>query len=210
MRRFVPLLLLFVLILSPALAEGDNLLVNGSVDEVSAAGYPVGWYQDMWFTTEGVSTLTVESDGVEGSCLSVSSQSVNDARWAQDVSVEPDTVYRISAMVRAEGIGASGYGANLSISGLSVYSDMVYDTGGDWVELSLTGRTGPKQTSLTVFARIGGYGDENLNTGQAWFDNLSLVELSDAEAGDVIYNFYAESADGGDWGAADTLSLIHI
>ena len=204
MRRFVPLLLLFVLILSPALAEGDNLLVNGSVDEVSAAGYPVGWYQDMWFTTEGVSTLTVESDGVEGSCLSVSSQSVNDARWAQDVSVEPDTVYRISAMVRAEGIGASGYGANLSISGLSVYSDMVYDTGGDWVELSLTGRTGPEQTSLTVFARIGGYGDENLNTGQAWFDNLSLVELSDAEAGDVIYNFYAESADGGDWGAADT------
>ncbi len=197
MRKLLPIFLVFLLLAPSVLAEGGGLLVNGSVDEVSAAGYPVGWYQDMWFTQEGVSALSVKDGGVEGACLYVSSSSVNDARWAQDVSVEPNTVYRFSAMVRAEGIGAGGYGANLSIGGLSVYSEMLYDTDGEWVELSLTGRTGPEQTSMTVFARIGGYGDENLNTGSAWFDDLSLEKVPDAEAGDVVYNFYAESAGSG-------------
>ena len=203
MRRLLPILLsLLFLLSSPALAEGAELLVNGSVDEVSAAGYPTGWVQDMWFTEAGVSLLSVEGGGVEGSCLRVENVSVNDARWAQVVEVEPNTLYRFSAMVRAEGIGASGYGANLSIGGINVYSQMVYDTGGEWVELSLTGRTGPEQTQMAVFARIGGYGDDNLNTGVAWFDDLSLVEVSDAEAGDAVYNFYVETTDSS-WGETE-------
>ena len=203
MRRLLPILLSLLLLLSsPALAEGAELLVNGSVSEVSAAGYPTGWVQDMWFTEAGVSLLSVEGGGVEGSCLRVENVSVNDARWAQVVEVEPNTLYRFSAMVRAEGIGESGYGANLSIGGINVYSQMVFDTDGEWVELSLTGRTGPEQTQLAVFARIGGYGDDNLNTGVAWFDNLSLVEVSDAEAGDAVYNFYVETTDSG-WGETE-------
>ncbi len=202
MRRLLPFFLLLLLLLpSPALAEGENLLVNGSVDDVSVAGFPTGWEQDMWFTGEDVSLLSVEGDGVEGSCLRVENISINDARWAQVVEVKPNTLYRFSAMVRAEEIGLEGYGANLSIGGVNVYSEMLYDTGGDWVELSLTGRTGPEQTQMAVFARIGGYGDDNLNTGVAWFDDLSLVEVSDAEAGDAFYNFFIESEDGSsDWG----------
>ena len=204
MRRLLPILLVLLFLLPfPALAEGENLLVNGSVDDVSAAGFPTGWEQDMWFTGADVSQLSVESGGVEGSCLRVENMSVNDARWAQVVEVEPNTIYRFSAMVRAEGVGAGGYGANLSIGGVNVYSEMLYDTGGDWVELSLTGRTGPEQTQMAVFARIGGYGDDNLNTGVAWFDDLSLVKVDDSEAGDAVYNFYAGSTadSGGDWGA---------
>ena len=206
MRRLLPFFLLLLLLLpSPALAEGENLLVNGSVDDVSAAGFPTGWEQDMWFTGEDVSLLSVEGDGVEGSCLRVENISINDARWAQVVEVEPNTIYRFSAMVRAEDVGLEGYGANLSIGGVNVYSEMLYDTGGDWVELSLTGRTGPEQTQMAVFARIGGYGDDNLNTGIAWFDDLSLVEVSDAEAGDAVYNLSIESEDGsGDWGGEAT------
>ena len=202
MRRLLPFFLLLLFLLpSPALAEGENLLVNGSVDDVSAAGFPTGWEQDMWFTGEDVSLLSVEGDGVEGSCLRVENISINDARWAQVVEVKPNTLYRFSAMVRAEDVGLEGYGANLSIGGVNVYSEMLYDTGGDWVELSLTGRTGPEQTQMAVFARIGGYGDDNLNTGVAWFDDLSLVEVSDAEAGDAVYNFFIESEDGSsDWG----------
>ena len=206
MRRLLPFFLLLLFLLpSPALAEGENLLVNGSVDDVSAAGFPTGWEQDMWFTGEDVSLLSVEGDGVEGSCLRVENISINDARWAQVVEVKPNTIYRFSAMVRAEDVGLEGYGANLSIGGVNVYSEMLYDTGGDWVELSLTGRTGPEQTQMAVFARIGGYGDDNLNTGVAWFDDLSLVEVSDAEAGDAVYNFFIESEDGsGDWGGEAT------
>ena len=105
MRRLLPILLVLLFLLPfPALAEGENLLVNGSVDDVSAAGFPTGWEQDMWFTGADVSQLSVESGGVEGSCLRVENMSVNDARWAQVVEVEPNTIYRFSAMVRAEGV----------------------------------------------------------------------------------------------------------
>ena len=93
MRRLLPFFLLLLLLLpSPALAEGENLLVNGSVDDVSAAGFPTGWEQDMWFTGEDVSLLSVEGDGVEGSCLRVENISINDARWAQVVEVKPNTL----------------------------------------------------------------------------------------------------------------------
>ena len=44
----------------------------------------------MWFTGADVSQLSVESGGVEGSCLRVENMSVNDARWAQVVEVEAE------------------------------------------------------------------------------------------------------------------------
>ena len=46
----------------------------------------------MWFTGEDVSLLSVEGDGVEGSCLRVENISINDARWAQVVEVKPNTI----------------------------------------------------------------------------------------------------------------------
>ena len=46
----------------------------------------------MWFTDEGVSLLSVEEDGYEGRCVSVSNVGINDARFAQTVEVEPDTL----------------------------------------------------------------------------------------------------------------------
>ena len=133
MRRIVPLLLLIALAIVPAsLAESLDLLVNGEVDAVSDAGFPTGWYRDMWFTDAGVSSLTVEAGVAGGSSLCVTNFEPNDARWAQDVAVEPNALYRISAMVLADGIGEDGYGANLSVKDTFSYSDMLYDTGGDW------------------------------------------------------------------------------
>ncbi|NLD58321.1 MAG: phospholipid carrier-dependent glycosyltransferase [Clostridiales bacterium] len=196
MRRIVPLLLLIALAIVPAsLAESLDLLVNGEVDAVSDAGFPTGWYRDMWFTDAGVSSLTVEAGVAGGSSLCVTNFEPNDARWAQDVAVEPNALYRISAMVLADGIGEDGYGANLSVKDTFSYSDMLYDTGGDWAELSIVGRTGPKQTKLTVFARIGGYGDDNLNTGRAFFDGLSLVKLDQEPAGEPVFEFAGFSSD---------------
>ncbi|NLF27038.1 MAG: phospholipid carrier-dependent glycosyltransferase [Clostridiales bacterium] len=197
MRRIFPLLIVIALAVMPAaFAESlDSLLVNGGIDAVSDAGFPTGWYRDMWFTDPAVSSLTVEADGVGGNTLCVTNLEINDARWAQDVAVEPGTLYRLSAMVRADGLGEDGYGANLSVRDTFSYSDMLYDTGGDWIELSLVGRTGPEQTMLTVCARIGGYGDDNLNTGRAFFDDLSLVRLDAEPAGEPVFSFAGFSRD---------------
>ena len=59
-----------------------------------------------------------------------------------------------------------------------ISSEYVYDTKGEWTELTLYGKTGPDQDYMTVMARIGGYG--SLNVGRAWFDDIELVRLKAA------------------------------
>ena len=131
--RFAVLALLLTLCLPwAALSEGENnLLKNGDFSDV-VDGDPVGWRRDMWLTDTGVSLLTVDEDGYEGSCVTVTNVDENDARFAQTVSVEPDTLYRVSGMIRASGVDPEGYGATLSIQDVFVYSDGLYDTGGEW------------------------------------------------------------------------------
>ena len=134
--------------------------------------------------------LTVEEDGYEGACVSVINAVSNDARFAQTVDVEPDTVYRLSGMIRAEGCDEGGVGATLSIEDVFVYTDAVYDTYGGWQYVELYGRTGPEQKKLTVFARVGGYGKES--RGRGWFDNLELVRLDEAPADAFVQDLYRE------------------
>lgn len=185
MRKFFCIFFAILTLTLPALAEG-NLLINGDFSEVKGIN-PVGWTRKMWFTDEGVSLLTVEEDGYEGSCISVSNVGVNDARFAQVVAVEPDTLYRISCMCKAGGVGEEGIGATISIEDTFCYSEALTDTQGEWVPLELYGRTGEDQTELTVYARVGGYGNEA--SGRAWFDNFEMTAIDEAPAGAVVEDF---------------------
>ncbi|MBR6889632.1 MAG: hypothetical protein IKN05_01445, partial [Clostridia bacterium] len=131
MKKALCALAVLMLILSLgqlALAEGDNLLTNGDFSDVNG-DLPRGWRRDMWLTDAGVSVLTVDEDGYEGNCVTVTNVDENDARFAQSVKVKPDTLYRISGMIRAQGCDEGGYGASLSLENVFVYTDAVYDTG---------------------------------------------------------------------------------
>ena len=172
-----------------ALAE-DNLIQNGGFTELDG-DTPAGWQREMWLTDAGISLLSVDDDGFDGPGVSIVNVDANDARFAQTVRVEPNRLYRLSAMVRAEDCDEEGCGASLSIGGLFVYSEPVYDTHGQWDYVELYGRTGPEQTELTVFVRVGGYG--KLSTGRAWFDDVELAEVDDAPAEALIQNFYQET-----------------
>ena len=163
-----------------AFADGENIINNGDFESVQD-GMPTGWEKAMWFTDEGVSLLTVEADGYEGNCISVRNVGINDARFVQTISVEPDSIYRITAMCRASGIPESSKGATLSVDSTFSYSNEAFDTNGEWIPLELYGHTGSDQTEVKLFARVGGYGSEN--SGQAWFDNISMVKLDAAPSG---------------------------
>lgn len=184
------LALLFTLSLAAGLAEAENLLVNGWFESVDG-DLPTGWRRDMWLTDVGVSLLTIDPDGVDGNCVTVTNVDENDARFAQTVKVEPNTVYRLSGMIRAEGCNPDGYGATLSIQDVFIYTDGVYDTHGEWTRAELYGRTGPKQKEMTVFARVGGYG--SLERGRASFDDIELVKLDAAPEGAVVNELYREN-----------------
>ena len=189
-RALLALLLLLCFSCAATAEAGENLLKNGDFSLVNGDD-PENWRRDMWLTDSGVSLLSVDPDGYEGNCVTVVNVDENDARFAQTVRVKPDTVYRVSGMIRASGCDEDGYGATLSIEDVFVYSDGLYDTDGQWEYVELYGRTGPKQSTLTVFGRVGGYG--MLSRGTASFDNLAVTQADAVPDDAIVYEFYRET-----------------
>ena len=181
MRRFICAIFALTLLISlPCLAEtGENLVANGDFSELDSMGLPRDWGRAMWFTDEGVSNLYVSEDGYDGNCIVVVNADANDARFTQTIPVEPNSIYRFSCMVKADGCGTEGYGASLSFDSTFTYSEIVYDTMGEWRELTVYGRSGEDQDSVILMARVGGY--SNINTGRAFFDNISCVKVDEAD-----------------------------
>lgn len=177
----VVLVAAFVLIRRGAVKEaawGVNLLHNPGFETVDGEGFPEGWTAEAYFRAPGISEFDLVA-GLEGSAARIRNHEANDARFAQTVSVVPDTWYCLSGFVRAQAEG--GLGANLSIEGVYVFSPSVYASTEGWEELVLYGRTGKKQTAVTVFARLGGYGGES--AGEALFDSLSLHAVDQVPEG---------------------------
>ncbi len=183
------------------MATAENLVRNGSFEEADGNS-PAHWSTGMWLNGEGISYLDREGDGYDGeACAYVENVSPNDARWEQEVSVKPDTLYRISAMIKAEDCDPEAKGANISVGGVFNTSPDAHDTKGEWVPVAFYGLTGPEQNSITLMARLGGYGSEA--TGIAWFDAVSVEEVSKEEEipADAVYmQLYSEAQRGGDDG----------
>jgi len=187
--RSLFILCVFLLLNSSCLAE--NLLENGSFEELDRNGMPIGWNRDAYHMDEGYTLFAVdEEDSTDGS-YSVSIQNVgeNDARYSQTVSVEPESLYCFSGFIRTENV-ESGHGANLSIEGLYTFSECVHDTSDGWKYIEWYGETGPEQTSVTLYARLGGYSGES--TGKAWFDDLSLEKVDEYPGDEAASLWYRE------------------
>ena len=205
MKKILCAFIALMLMLSAfACAEGENNLVrNGSFSETDAAGMPVGWEKDMWFTDAGVSKFYVDENGYDGNCAAIINFSDNDARFRQTISVEPDSYYRLSCLAMAENCGEEGYGATLSIEDTFTYSNEILDSSGQWEELVLYGRTGEDQTELTLMIRIGGY--SMINSGTAFFDNVEAVKIDSLPEGVEAQMLYREkSSSDSNSSAADT------
>lgn len=203
MKNIFALLIAFLILISAcACGETDaNLILNGDFSNVDANGMPVGWSREMWFTDTGVSRLYVDENGYDGNCVAVVNADPNDARFAQTIAVEPDSIYRFSCMVRAEGCSEDGYGATISFEDTFSYSDSIWDTSGDWQEICVYGRTGADQDEVKLFIRLGGYG--NLGKGRAWFDNIEAVKLDAAPEGVEALSLEAQKSSGGKAASAD-------
>ncbi len=173
--RFLPLVaaVCMALALPHALAE-ENLLLNGGFEELRD-GTPSSWSRDMWRSGTGVSYLTSGGEGLSGGlCAVVENVASNDARFAQAAQVKPDTVYRLSGWVKAQGLNPDEGGAGFSILGTYAGFPSVYDTQGEWVFLDCHVKTHKSQTSVTVAARLGFYSQDT--SGSAMFDDVSLTQ----------------------------------
>jgi len=194
------LFLMAVLLLVPTCIlaeEGKNLLKNPGFEEVDGDGMPSGWYSDAYQTREGVSIFSTTEQARTGvRAAQVENLDMNDARFAQKVKVEPNTMYRLSGWVKATDILDAGRGANLSVEGVYVFSESLFDTQDEWVYLETYGLTGSDQTEVTVFVRVGGYSGES--KGAAAFDDVSLEVVTETPEG-----VFAEA-----WFVKETVSVI--
>ena len=163
--------------------SGDgNLIANGSFESLDSEGMPESWYTDAYNAAAGYTLFSTQEDPERGTVAEIRNLGLNDARFAQSVRVEPDTVYCLSGLIRAEGV-EEGHGANLSIEDVYAFSEEIFDTDGAWQYIEYYGETGPDQHDLTVFVRLGGYSGES--TGRAAFDGISLKK-ADTIPDDVI------------------------
>ena len=182
----VGIVLFFVLPSFAPKGTYENLIENSSFELLDNQGMPKGWYTESY--AGAGHTLFQVSDGMEGAGVFIENFGPNDARFAQTVSVSPDTLYHLHGYIQSSADG--GRGANLSIGGLYAFSSSMYDTQGEWQEVSLYGRTGKNQRAVTVFARLGGYSGEA--TGTARFDNITLNRVDSIPAGFYEVPWYSE------------------
>ena len=196
-RRFKQILaavLILFLLFSVGYCEGEsrNLLQNGDFAELDSEGLPAHWYTDAYFLNSGYSVFGAsEGDDVHRHIITIQNIAENDARFAQSVAVEPETLYRLSGYIRADGVDGI-HGANLSIEGIYAFSDECFNTEDEWEYIEYYGETGPEQRSIVVLARLGGY--SGVSTGKASFADLSLTKV-DSVPGDLIADrWYRETS----------------
>ena len=185
-KRTILLMLAFLLLtIVPAAQSGPesgNLLENGGFEMLDGNGLPEAWFTDAYRMEPGYSlySVTTGMEGKSSAAAEIRNTTKNDARFAQEAEVEPDSLYCLSGYIRAEGI-TEGHGANLSIEGVYAFSESVFDTEGEWQYIEYYGETGPDQYSVTVFARVGGYSGES--RGTAAFDNVKLEKVDTLPVG---------------------------
>ena len=179
LRTGALLLCMLFMICAGAFAHG-NILQN---PEISVAeGAAQGWTADAWDVSRSV--MEADAAGMDGNgALYISSATENDARFVQTVSVDPDTDYRLACYVKAD-CSEGGAGANISVGNSFARSDGVFDTQGEWVLVEMYGKTGPDQTEMDIYLRLGGY--SAVSTGEAWFDCVTVEHAHDVPEGAFV------------------------
>ena len=209
MRKLLTILLLLCLLSVPALAladdadqlSGSELLYNGDFAiHAESAPLPAGWELNAYQNdASSVSASVAAEDGRNQIVLT--NLAANDARVSQEVTVLPNTVYRLSAQIRTSDV-EYGTGANLSIDnypidGTYCYSENLFGSDA-WRAVALYFRTGAEQTKISVALRLGGYGTTAIGTAE--FRDVSLYECVTTSA--KIVNLSTENGTVSNHGSA--------
>ncbi|MDP6634019.1 MAG: hypothetical protein QGG42_03905 [Phycisphaerae bacterium] len=152
--------------------KAPNLLPNFSFEDKVANGAR-GWGTQAWSGKDRV-LWGIESSGKSGKrCVSIRSAGGSDAAWIAIVKVEPNTHYELSGWIKTSAIrGAKGAMFNIQALKGSETPAVTGTTG--WTQVSRVFKTNNK-TEVQVNCLFGGWGR---STGQAWYDDVSLVKLS--------------------------------
>ncbi len=157
---------------SPAVAapQGASLLHNGTFRQ-GAGGMPEGWRTEAW--AQDLSQFSWSVDDGEGT-IAIASPKPNDARWCQAIQVEPGASYRVAARVKTSNVGTATAGALIAIEPRIADTPDVRGTS-EWRTIEVVA-TAAEPSTWEICPRLGSYA--SLNTGTAWFRDVSVTEVS--------------------------------
>jgi putative membrane-bound dehydrogenase-like protein len=165
---------------------GENILPNASFEE-ARGDRPAAW-RPATYNDRGGTTFSYEDDPayVRTGKRSIKITSIQgaDVGWSANVSVKPNTDYKMSGWVKTEGVrGARGGLMNVHTIGEGVTSPVSGDS--DWKKVEVTFNTGG-QDSILINCLFGGWGTSR---GTAWYDDVSLqevvIEIANEEAANL-------------------------
>ena len=128
--------------------------------------------------TPGISEFTRDKDIKYSNERSykIYSKDFNDAMFYKEVEVKPNTVYKVSCMVKTENVEVdkdkSGAGALISLAEEEEVSEPIRETT-DWQELTMTFNSKARE-KVKIGFRLGG--NDAYAKGTVWFSNLKLEE----------------------------------
>lgn len=164
------------------LAATNNLLTNGDFETGAYApdGAPTRWSKVQY--SPGRAEFLWDNSQAHGGSKSVkiSATQLDDARWQQMVTVQPNAYYELSGWLRTENVQGEngGGGAQLSVetNNAPFLARTPKQRGtSDWHYVRTLFASG-LATQVTIGARLGDYADGS--TGTAWFDDLALRQLT--------------------------------
>ena len=169
-----------------AYKEGPNLLPNPGFEILGANGLPEGWTRRDYGTREGNKDaawkiVSGEKEFHSGKhavrCVSLGDA---DTSLYADVSIKPNTQYRLSGWVKTRGLqGKVSFNDHLG----RAETENVRRRDADWTEVEVLFSSGSRTTTSINILHVA--------KGEGYFDNVKLCELLPAEdpnslaAGDV-------------------------
>lgn len=153
--------------------EAENLIRNASFEK-AREGKPVEWGTQNW---SGSGKFEYAKIGRTGKAsVMISSEVGGDISWMQSVAVKPNTKYRLSGWIKCENLkSGSGRGALLNVHNIQSGRTQAVKGTTDWCQVSVVFNSGINYEIL-INCLFGGWGR---STGKAWYDDISLVAVSD-------------------------------
>jgi len=161
-----------------ALASDEtNLLLNGGFE--IGIKQPCSWKQDSFKPNQASLAWDNTTRHSGQYSVKIYLEEVNDSRWIQQVTLQPNSTYILSGWIKTQNVEKSIELSNMGAN-LSVFSSMyryVYGQQGllgtnDWKYFEITFRTDANEKYYYIAARLGYFAGQT--TGTAWFDDLVL------------------------------------
>lgn len=169
-----PITAVFFSVFASHAFAAENLLPNPSFEPSTAAGID-GWSSRAWSGGGAAKHEVVTPGRNSGHAVTVGSSAGSDAAWTTKVRVRNGAAYELSGWIKTDNIkGAAG--ALLNIQNMQSVKTQAVTGTSDWRQVRVVFEA--DKDELEINCLFGGWGKA---TGQAWYDDVVLRELSREE-----------------------------